>query len=310
MVNFDEVYLNLRNLLEDYLREVSSELQLPPRFAVSESVRYSLLAGGKRIRPILALAVASSLACEPSRDLVGLAASLEMIHNYSLIHDDLPALDNDQLRRGKPTNHVVYGEDIAIIAGDALLNLAYENILSICQNRPELTSLGFMISQAAGVRGMIGGQSLDLSQTKVNEDQSDLNFLIDLQKLKTGALIKAAVTLGYDYAKISSKSRDSIFTESLAQDYREYADKLGLEFQVRDDILDEIADPNLLGKSVGKDVRDEKLTFVSLLGLDQAKEYDEQLKKDILAILDRLEARGLSVTFLCQLTDFLLQRKY
>lgn len=310
MLIFKERYLELKNLIETYLEVTCSPENLSPDFAVSDSVRYSLLAGGKRIRPILALAVAISLNCEPDQDLIGLAASLEMIHSYSLIHDDLPALDNDQVRRGKPTNHMVYGEDIAIIAGDALLNLAYENILDICQRRPELIGLALAISKAAGVSGMVGGQSLDLSQTKGDLGNVDVDALIRLQELKTGALIKAAVSLGYGYAEVNNPGEFSGFDKKLDRDFQEFASKLGLEFQIRDDILDETADPDILGKSVGKDQRDEKLTFVSLLGLNEAEAYDHKLRDEIIAIVDRLEAQGLEVEFLRALCNFLLEREY
>lgn len=305
---FQKKYQEYLHLIEHKLAMISAEDKISDKFKVSDSVRYSLLAGGKRIRPILTLAVADSLGCKISDQLIHLSCIVEMIHNYSLIHDDLPAMDNDDLRRGKPTNHLVFGEDIAIIGGDALLNLAYENLLTLCSENPKLLKTANRIAYEAGINGMIGGQSLDLTSCQAEDQEQKLAYLIDLQQHKTGALIKAAILAGYDYAKI--ERNEAVSDDKLKKLYMNYADKIGLEFQIRDDILDVLSSEEKLGKSIGKDQRDQKLTFVTLLGLGQAKKYDENLKDEIQQILKNLKDQKIDVTFLTELTEFLVNRDY
>lgn len=356
-MKLNETFQDYLAHLENFLEQVSSDKMFPDQPIVADSLRYSLLAGGKRIRPLLVFAVADSLGSKVDDPLIELAASIEMIHNYSLIHDDLPAMDNDQLRRGKPTNHIVYGEGMAILGGDALLNLAYENLFRICQKNPDLLSIARLISEAAGINGMVGGQSMDLkgseyfqtagtkpietlentetvpyvsntenAETTVDDQESKnilihqanhnkqkadsgLNYLKRLQALKTGALVKASVMTGYYYAQIQ-QSEDILFSLELEKLYEKYADLVGLEFQLRDDLLDFLSNTKKLGKSTGKDQRDHKLTFVTLLGLQEAENYDHFLINQIDTILDHLQFRELNVNLLRDLTNFLLNREY
>ncbi len=301
-----EKYLNQ---VEQYLTDTGSAILQRSELVVAESVRYSLLAGGKRIRPLLSFAVADSLGTEVDDQLIELASVIEMIHNYSLIHDDLPAMDNDELRRGKPTNHMVYGEGMALLAGDALLNLAYEKLFSICLKNPEFLEIADLIAVSAGINGMVGGQSMDLTGTEFSQEEGSLAYLIKLQKLKTGALIQAAVLTGYHYARIKHASQPEFCTE-LEDIYKEYAEILGLEFQLRDDLLDFLSSSEKLGKTTGKDLRDNKLTFVTLLGLEEAKQYDQKLIQRIDEILQNLQSRELNITLLKDLTNFLRNREY
>ena len=219
-------------------------------------MRYSLLAGGKRIRPVLALATAEALG-RPADDVLPLAAAIEMIHTYSLIHDDLPAMDDDELRRGQPTCHVAYGEDVAILAGDGLFAEALRLALSEQQGAPELVlgAVGEVVA-AAGVRGMVGGQYLDVAP----EPAVDLRRL---HELKTGALIAASVG-----AVLSLEGLNGPATIP----YRRFAAELGVVFQIVDDILDVTGDEAELGKPRGSDERHGKATYVSVFGLDQARE--------------------------------------
>ena len=219
-------------------------------------MRYSLLAGGKRIRPVLALATAEALG-RPADDVLPLAAAIEMIHTYSLIHDDLPAMDDDELRRGQPTCHVAYGEDVAILAGDGLFAEALRLALREQQGAPELVlgAVGEVVA-AAGVRGMVGGQYLDVAP----EPAVDLRRL---HELKTGALIAASVG-----AVLSLEGLNGPATIP----YRRFAAELGVVFQIVDDILDVTGDEAELGKPRGSDERHGKATYVSVFGLDQARE--------------------------------------
>ena len=219
-------------------------------------MRYSLLAGGKRIRPVLALATAEALG-RPADDVLPLAAAIEMIHTYSLIHDDLPAMDDDELRRGQPPCHGAYGEDVAILAGDGLFAEALRLALSEQQGAPELVlgAVGEVVA-AAGVRGMVGGQYLDVAP----EPAVDLRRL---HELKTGALIAASVG-----AVLSLEGLNGPATIP----YRRFAAELGVVFQIVDDILDVTGDEAELGKPRGSDERHGKATYVSVFGLDQARE--------------------------------------
>ena len=220
-------------------------------------MRYSLLAGGKRVRPVLALATARALGADPARYLP-VAAAVELIHTYSLIHDDLPAMDDDELRRGLPTSHVRFGEDVAILAGDGLFA---EAIRIFCEQPGEpahvLAALG-ELTAATGVDGMVGGQYVDVA-----EEASDAEALRALHGLKTGRLIAAAVGI-------------VLVLEGLAEPetmpYRRFAGELGVLFQIVDDILDVTGSDEQLGKPHGSDQRHGKLTYVSLFGLERARE--------------------------------------
>ena len=228
---------------------------------VFEAMRYSLLDGGKRIRPILTLEFAR-LCGVSLQDAMPYACAIEMIHTYSLIHDDLPCMDDDALRRGRPTNHIVYGEAVAVLAGDALLNYSFETVLDapfVCQDAMQV------LAHASGANGMIGGQIIDLE----GESRSlALDELRELHRLKTGALICAAVEMGCALGNASKEKRDAATA---------YAEALGLAFQMKDDLLDVEGDVELLGKATGTDALCHKATYVSLLGISRAKEMLDEL---------------------------------
>ncbi len=224
---------------------------------LEEAMRYSLLAGGKRIRPVLALATARALGAEPSGFLPA-AAAIELIHTYSLIHDDLPAMDDDELRRGRPTSHVKFGEDVAILAGDGLFAEAV-SLFSTQPGPPErvLSALSELIA-AAGVGGMVGGQYVDVTASEL-----DAESLRALHGLKTGRLISASV--GAVLVLEGAREPETI-------PYRRFADELGVLFQIVDDILDVTGSDEELGKPRGSDQRHGKVTYVSLFGLERARE--------------------------------------
>jgi geranylgeranyl diphosphate synthase type II len=247
---------DLRALVEGALERLSFSIA-PPTAGLEEAMRYSLLAGGKRVRPVLTLATARALGAEPERFL-SVACAIELIHTYSLIHDDLPAMDDDDLRRGQPTSHVRYGEDIAILAGDGLFA---EAVRLFCEQPGEpasvLAALG-ELAAATGVDGMVGGQYVD-----VVGDAADAGALRSMHTLKTGRLIAASVTV-----VLTLEGRGE--PETMA--YRRFADELGVLFQIVDDILDVTETDEQLGKPHGSDERHGKPTYVSLFGLEQARQ--------------------------------------
>lgn len=233
---------------------------------IKEAMAYSVSAGGKRLRPALLLAVLEALEAPLEQGLAS-AAALEMVHTYSLVHDDLPAMDNDDLRRGKPTNHVVFGEAMAILAGDGLLTHAFALIAGDTSLEPEVRlQLVSQLAAAAGPSGMIAGQVLDMEAEK---HPVDLDGLIEVHRLKTGRLIEFAVIAG---ALIGGADGET--TAAL----KAYAGHLGLAFQIKDDILDVEGSAEELGKTPGKDAASAKSTYVSLLGLEPAK---TQLAKEL-----------------------------
>jgi geranylgeranyl diphosphate synthase, type II len=249
---------DLRRLVEGQLAGLrfSSRAQTE---GLDEAMRYSLLAGGKRIRPVLALATARSIGLEPESVLPA-AAAIELIHTYSLIHDDLPAMDDDELRRGRPTSHVKFGEDVAILAGDGLFAEAIRLFCDQQEGEPErvLAALG-ELTAATGVGGMVGGQYVDVTAG----DGLDADGLRDLHALKTGRLIGASVRVALALGGIA---------EDATIPYRRYADELGVLFQIVDDILDVTGSDEELGKPQGSDERHGKRTYVSLFGLERARE--------------------------------------
>jgi geranylgeranyl diphosphate synthase type II len=242
------------------------EKLVPPAEAfpasVHEAMRYSLFAGGKRVRPILAVAAAEALGANAA-DLLPIAGSLELIHTYSLIHDDLPAMDDDDLRRGRPTCHKVYGEAIAILAGDGLLNLAFETLSdgkrlrSVPANR--LVSIIKEISTASGVFGMVGGQVVDMESENRDIDFPTLEYI---HTHKTGALIRASVRVGALYAR-AGKRQFAALTH--------YGEMVGLAFQIADDILDITGTQEEIGKDVGSDIKKGKKTFPGFYGLEESR---------------------------------------
>jgi geranylgeranyl diphosphate synthase type II len=265
----------------------------PTTKRLEEAMRYSLLAGGKRIRPVLALATAEALGRDPG-EVLPLAAAIEMIHTYSLIHDDLPAMDDDELRRGQPTCHVAYGEDVAILAGDGLFAEALRLALSEQGGDPEnvLAAVTELVG-AAGVHGMVGGQYLDVTATGVPEAAE----LRHLHELKTGALIAASVGSVLVWAGPNGPATIPL---------RRFAAELGVVFQIVDDILDVTGDEAELGKSRGSDARLGKPTYVSVFGLERARELAQESHRKARAAL--AEADG-DTTTLGQISDYILTRQ-
>jgi geranylgeranyl diphosphate synthase type II len=246
----------LRGLVDRALEELRFSPS-PPTAGLDEAMRYSLLAGGKRVRPVLALATARALGADPERFLPA-ACAIELIHTYSLIHDDLPAMDDDDLRRGKPTSHKRFGEDVAILAGDGLFAEAVRLFCEQPGDPARVLAALRELAAATGVDGMVGGQYVDVIGAEL-----DAAGLRQLHALKTGRLISASVCVvpildGTD--------------ESETMIYRRFADELGVLFQIVDDILDVTESDERLGKPHGSDERHGKLTYVSLFGLDRARE--------------------------------------
>jgi len=267
-------YLNQRQTQVEAALDRSLPLTYPEK--IYEAMRYSLLAGGKRLRPILCLAT-----CELVGGTVEMAmptaCALEMVHTMSLIHDDLPAMDNDDYRRGKLTNHKVYGEDIAILAGDGLLAYAFEYIAAQTQNVPAGRVLQVIarLGRAVGASGLVGGQVVDLeSEGKSNIQEETLNFI---HTHKTGALLEACVVCGGILAGATDADQERLSS---------YAKNIGLAFQIVDDILDITATQEELGKTAGKDLQAQKATYPSLWGLEVSKAKAQQLVNAAKAELD------------------------
>lgn len=266
-----------------------------PQAKVLEAMRYSLEAGGKRIRPLLVLAFCRACGGDVQKALKP-ALAIEMIHTYSLIHDDMPAMDDDDYRRGRLSCHKAFDEATAILAGDALNVLPFE-LLSTDTTLPAETRVSLIaeLANAAGAEGMIGGQVIDIAnETRTDVDQ---NNLVNMYAHKTGALIRVACTMGCMVAG----ANDKMLTAAT-----EYAQRLGLAFQIVDDILDVTGTPELLGKPIGSDAAHHKTTFVTLLGLEGAKAEASRLTEEALRLLEDIPEHQ----FLTELTEALLNRNY
>jgi geranylgeranyl diphosphate synthase type II len=262
-------------------------------------MRYSLLAGGKRIRPVLALATAEALG-HPRGDLLPLAAAIELIHTYSLIHDDLPAMDDDDLRRGRLTCHKVFGEDVAILAGDGLYAEAFRLLLTEQRSEPaNLLAAARELAGATGVRGMVGGQYIDVAETAPGGPAG----LRRLHELKTGRLIAASIECVL--LLVGTHKPDTIAS------FRAFAGELGVLFQIVDDILDVIGSEETLGKQQGSDERLGKRTYVTEFGLDGARRLaDESHTRARAALAAAGQAGSVSPEELEQITDFIKTRSY
>jgi geranylgeranyl diphosphate synthase type II len=280
---------DLNAYLSSKRRQINSALDsLFPHVSrkIVSAMKYSLMASGKRLRPILCLAAADTVGGK-SKDVIWIACAIEMIHTYSLIHDDLPAMDNDDLRRGKPTCHIAFDEATAILAGDALLTMAFE-VLSSIKLTQEIQALDLLhvihtLSTAAGHHGMIEGQMRDIAA----EGKSlTLDDLAKMHALKTGALIEASITAG----AILGKGNDSQI-----QQLKIYAKNIGLAFQVTDDILNIEGDPKIMGKNVGSDQIRLKSTYPAVLGMDQSKKFAKKLIEDALKALEYFDNRAHSL---------------
>jgi farnesyl diphosphate synthase len=244
---------------------------------LGDAMRYAVLDGGKRLRPLLVFAAAQAVAGDP-RAALRAACAAELIHAYSLVHDDLPCMDNDVLRRGKPTVHVQFGEADALLAGDALQALAFELLTPEGgEIAPAVqASLCRLLARAAGSQGMAGGQAIDLASVGVALDEAQLR---EMHRMKTGALLQGSVEMGAACGAVPSPAARTAL--------RDYGAAIGLAFQVVDDILDVIADSATLGKTAGKDAASDKPTYVSLLGLDGARAEAQRLLVQALAALER-----------------------
>ena len=265
---------------------------------IVDAMSYSVLAGGKRLRPML-MEAAYQMFDGIGQDIDSFMAAIEMTHTYSLVHDDLPAMDNDLYRRGKKTTHAVYGEAMGILAGDALLNYAFETVadaLVRCNGDMRMIRAYAVLSRKAGIYGMIGGQVVDVESEKKGQkvDQNCLDFIY---RLKTGALIEASLMIGAILAGASDE--EVTFMEQAGT-------KLGLAFQIQDDILDVTSSLEVLGKPIGSDERNEKATYVAFEGLEKAKTEVERLSKEAVQILDGLKKDH---TFLKELFLYLIHRE-
>ena len=289
-MNFTEQFIADKDRVEQALKEAFQGRT--PHADLYDAMNYSLLAGGKRLRPILVLE-ACRLCGGEVESALPFACAVEMIHTYSLIHDDLPCMDDDDLRRGKPTNHKVYGEATAVLAGDALLTAAFEMALSAPDLPPQrVMEATRCLARAAGAAGMVGGQALDMAGEGHALALSDLE---ELQALKTGALITASVEMGCILAGGSGGAREALVR---------YARKLGLAFQIRDDMLDVTGSEAELGKPIGSDAREDKSTFVTLKGLPACEELVSSLTDEAVSALSGFE----HPEFLTQLAHTLVGR--
>lgn len=333
--SFQHIYSTLRDRVEGSLTEVMESQRWPD--ALSDAVKYSLMAGGKRLRPILTLMATEVCGGTPA-DALPAACAIEMVHTYSLIHDDLPSMDDDDLRRGRPTSHTVFGEALAILAGDALLTLSFET-LAETNDPPAITADCLkVLAKAAGGAGMVGGQILDLeaergpfpnsehpatgdfsrnsgsnsadspdqtlgstpetSNAASNKDVIHVEQLIRIHKMKTGALITAALELGAAVAEATEEQRLRL---------KEFGQCTGLAFQIADDLLDVTGDDERLGKETGRDNELGKLTYPSLIGVEASRQKAESLVDRACTALDIFDSRA---DFLRQLARFIVERDH
>ncbi|GFP76697.1 polyprenyl synthetase family protein [Clostridium fungisolvens] len=267
---------DIKGLMDEYLdnyfiaRDGENKL-------IYDAMAYSLNIGGKRIRPIIMM-LTYSLYKENFKEILPMAAALEMIHTYSLIHDDLPCMDNDDLRRGKPTSHKVFGEAMAVLAGDGLLNEAFSIMInySISDKRLEALKATKVITDAAGGNGMIGGQVVDIINEGKSISESTLKYM---HEKKTGELIKAAILAGAILGEATEKDIDTL---------KEYGYKLGLAFQIKDDILDVLGSTEKLGKKVKSDENNNKTNFITVYGIEKSEELCKEITAECLALLEKL----------------------
>ena len=287
-MNYEERYAAYLQAIEEYLSGLFTADK--PYARLYESMRYSVLSGGKRIRPVLTLEFARLGGIDWHLALP-YACALELVHNYSLIHDDLPCMDNDDLRRGKPTNHKAFGETLAVLAGDALQPEAFRLILEApCMSDSSRVEAALVLARACGADGMVGGQVLD---TVYNVDTAE--GLTQLNRLKTGVMISGAAELGCVAAKMNQGMR----SQALA-----YADGIGKAFQIRDDMLDVVGDAAVFGKPIGSDKEEGKVTFVDVLGLDGCAQEVERCTESAKAAV----ANWSDHMFLWELADRMVGR--
>jgi farnesyl diphosphate synthase len=285
-----------QNRFEDVLRHLLPSAEVAPH-RLHAAMRYSVLDGGKRVRPLLAFAAGELVGAEVARVNIA-AASVELIHAYSLVHDDMPCMDDDVLRRGKPTCHVEYDEATALLVGDALQSLAFQLLAehSLSDNSSLQLQMVKLLAAASGSRGMAGGQAIDLDSVGKQLNLPELEFM---HIHKTGALIRAAVLLGAYCGSPLDSTRQNILDH--------FGKCVGLAFQVVDDVLDSEADTATLGKTAGKDADHDKPTYVTLLGVQAAKKMASELHAEA---LDALAGFGAEARRLRELADFIVLRKF
>lgn len=297
--------MDFKTLTNKYISQIDKNLDLllepkeqMPQI-IHESMRYSVFAGGKRLRPVLCLAT-GELFGSSFEETINTASALELVHTYSLIHDDHPDLDNDKIRRGIPTNHIVFGNAMAILAGDALLTHAFQILSQELVEEKDPIKLqrriqtNFEIVQAIGSRGMIGGQVVDIiSEGNPEKDPIILKYI---HTHKTGDLIRASVRSG---ALIGKANEEELFFIT------GYAEKIGMAFQITDDILDITGDQNTLGKDIGSDEKNDKLTYPNIYGLEKSKKMAEEAIKDALMFLEKIENKN---NYLEELAEYILTR--
>lgn len=297
--------MDLKNEINLYIDIIEKDLEKILDFKDSfqntlhESMKYSIFAGGKRIRPILALKTYELVSENSYKKALPLASAIEMIHTYSLVHDDLPPMDDDDYRRGKPTNHKIYGESMAILAGDALLNLAYETMINSiskdCENVHGHIEAIKKISKASGSAGMIGGQAVDIESNEAILSEEQLTFI---HNKKTSALIEASIVAGGLLANANDEEIKALSN---------YGKAIGLCFQIRDDILDEIGDNKKLGKDIGSDQSNKKLTYLTLHGLDKSIEKTYELYEQAVGALAIFKKED--VLFFEKFAEYLVYRE-
>jgi geranylgeranyl diphosphate synthase type II len=282
----------VNGFLEDYFSRTNPHL--PER--LREAMHYSITAGGKRLRPVLAMAAWEACGGR-AEDVVQYASSLEIVHTYSLIHDDLPAMDDDDLRRGRPTNHKVYGEAIAILAGDGLLTEAFMMFFDAPHAVPDANVLAAIrdLAHAAGPRGMVGGQVVDMLSEGAKPDAGTLQYI---HTHKTGALLRASVRMGGILYGADGATMDALTS---------YGEDMGLAFQIVDDILDIKGDESVLGKPVGSDLEKDKLTWPAVYGIDESMKTAEEL---IARAVSSLEPLGERAEALRAIARYILERTY
>tara|TARA_B100001173_G_scaffold161760_1_gene140057 strand:- start:22216 stop:23130 length:915 start_codon:yes stop_codon:yes gene_type:complete len=299
-LTFDTLQSAYSSKIESFMLSMIDQTITDERSVLNDAIRHSLLNGGKRIRPLLTIA-ANSLFSNDVDAILPLACSLEIIHTYSLIHDDLPSMDNDDLRRGKPTCHVKYGEDIAILAGDTLNTLAFEILsthLNSFSDKAILTIIQ-MISKNMGIAGLVGGQVLDI---KSSNQSLNLEHLNNLHQKKTGALIQLAT---------SSPAYLHQVDPLVIKELESFGSHLGLLFQIIDDILDVVGNKDVLGKSPGKDQALNKLTYPGIMSLDECRDIASQEKTKALANLDHLANQyNYDTKALLAILNFTFDRSY
>lgn len=287
-----------KKILETHLQKMMCKIDIKYADKIVESMKYSLMAGGKRIRPCLFIEMLKMYNLDYQKYL-DMASTLEMIHTYSLIHDDLPAMDNDDLRRGKPTNHKMFGEDIAILTGDALLNYAYEILFSECireNGNINIIQASKLIADCSGIYGMIGGQLSDVLNENKEISVENLHYI---HENKTGKLLLASILSA---AYVANSNEEDI------ENIEEYAYNIGMAFQISDDILDVIGVSEKLGKTVGKDEQNGKNTYVKYFGIENSKEKLQEhiriAKESIRRITDK------DTEFFVGLSDYIGKREY